>query len=109
MNLPQVRHRHLILAAVVAGAAGLALFALGWWIVDWQFRADWGRWSEPSWWAGGLVRSLGYLAFSKVGFKVALAGIVGAAACLAWLRARRRDQAGANPGLPPPPSDGTLE
>jgi len=90
VNPPPVRPKHLILAAVLAAAAGLALFVLGWWIVDWQFRADWGRLSEPSWWTGGVVRSVGYLAFSKLGFKLALASVLGGTAWVAWLRARRR-------------------
>ncbi|GID95542.1 hypothetical protein Adi01nite_49540 [Amorphoplanes digitatis] len=90
VNQPQIRPKHLILAAVLAGAGGLALIALGWWIVGWQFRADWGRLSEPSWWSGAVVRSIGHLVFSKIGFKVALVGVLGAAASIAWLRGRRR-------------------
>jgi hypothetical protein len=36
------------------------------------------------------VRSLGYLAFGKMGFKLALAGILGVTGWVAWLRARHR-------------------
>jgi hypothetical protein len=92
-----VRPTHLVLAAVLAGAAGLALLLLGWWIIDWQYRADWGRLADPSWWTGGFLRALGALTFSKVGFKVALVAVLGGAAGIAWLRAKRRGQAPEEP------------
>jgi hypothetical protein len=85
-----VRRKHLIVAALLAGAASLALVVLGWWLVDWQFRADRERLTDPSWWTSTTLRLLGYLAFGKVGFKVALVTVVGAAAAVGWLRARRR-------------------
>jgi hypothetical protein len=98
---PDVRQRHLILAAVAAGAAGLALVALGWWIVDWQARSDWARLSDPSWWAGDAVRLLGHLVISGVGFKVALAAVVGLGAGFAWLRVKHRRQAESGDETPP--------
>lgn len=82
--------RHLILAAVLAGVAGLGLVVLGWWIIDWQFRADWGRLTEASWWTSGVVRALGFLAFGKVGFKLALAAVLGTVAAVAWWKGRKR-------------------
>ncbi len=85
-----VRRKHLIVAALLAGATGLALAALGWWLVDWQFRGDRERLIDPSWWTSTILRLLGYLAFGKVGFKVALVTVVGAVAAVGWLRARRR-------------------
>jgi hypothetical protein len=87
-----VRRRHLIVAALLAGAVGLALVVLGWWLVDWQFQGDRGRLSDPSWWTSATLRLLGYLAIGKVGFKVALVTVVGAVAAVGWLRARRRRQ-----------------
>ncbi|MEV4642320.1 hypothetical protein AB0J80_33720 [Actinoplanes sp. NPDC049548] len=83
-------HRRLVIAAVLAGTAGLALVALGWWVVGWRIRADWGSWADGSWWAGAAVRGLGYLAFGKAGFKVALILLAGVSAGTTWVRARRR-------------------
>ena len=84
-----VRHKHLAVAAVLAGAAGLALIALGWWIVDWQHERGWGGLSDPRSWLGFVVRTLGYLAIGKVGFKVALGVVfVGVGMGVAWRRRR---------------------
>ncbi|MFI7600239.1 hypothetical protein [Actinoplanes sp. NPDC049681] len=84
--------RRLVIAAVLAGAAGLALVALGWWLAGWQIRADRARLTDPSWWTGAMVRGLGYLAFSKAGFKLGLIVVAAAGAGIAWLRARRRER-----------------
>ena len=89
-DLQPRNRRRLVIAALLAGAAGLALVALGWWAVDWQVRADRARTSDPSWWMSGLLRGLGALSFGKAGFKIALACVAAAAAGVAWLRARRR-------------------
>ncbi|SHN45192.1 hypothetical protein [Cryptosporangium aurantiacum] len=77
-------------AAVLAGAAGLALIVAGWWIVGWEYRGDWGRLTDVSWWVGGLLRGLGWLWLGKAGFKIALAGIAGTVALVAWVRRSRR-------------------
>jgi hypothetical protein len=84
------RPRYLVLAAVLAGAGALALVAAGWWIVGWEYRGDWGRYADASWWGGLVLRSLGFLAFGKAGFKIALACVVGTVAAVSWLRTRRR-------------------
>ena len=89
-DIRTVNRRRLIIAAVVAGAAGLALVALGWWVVDWQYRADRDRTSDPSWWSSVVLRGLGFLAFGKAGFKIALVCVAGLAAGVAWLIGRRR-------------------
>ncbi len=79
----------LIAAAVLAGAVGMALIALGWWVVDWQYAAGWDRLTDGDWWTGTAVRWVGYLTFSKFGLKAALAVIVGVMALAAWRRRRR--------------------
>ncbi|MCA2214165.1 hypothetical protein [Jidongwangia harbinensis] len=99
-GLPHVRRKHLILAVLLAGAAGLTLVVLGWWIVDWQARSDGDRVGDPSWWAGGLARLAGYLSLSKVGFKLALVAVLGTVAAVAWMRSRRDRQESAVPGPP---------
>ncbi len=81
----------LIAAAVLAGAVGLALIALGWWVVDWQYAAGWDRLTDGEWWTGTTVRWIGYLTFSKFGLKAALAVVVGAMALAAWRRRRRAE------------------
>lgn len=89
-----VSPKKLIIAAVVAGAAGLALVAAGWWIQDWQHVDGWDRLADGSWWAGAIVRGFGYLAFGKGGFKVALAVLLAAGVVIVRMRRRR------TPGLP---------
>lgn len=91
MNAPR-ESRRLSLAAVLAGAVGLALIALGWWIVGWEDHDGWGSLSDPTWWAGDIMRALGFAAIGKTGFKAALVCIAGAVAAVAWLRAKRRGQ-----------------
>lgn len=90
---PNVRGNQLVIAALLAGAAGLALVALGWWVVDWQPRYDWERLSDSNWWTSVVVRGLGLLSFSGIGFKIALACVVGVGGAFAWLRGRRRREA----------------
>ncbi|WP_416905393.1 hypothetical protein [Micromonospora echinospora] len=80
----------LTVAAVLVGVLALGLVALGWWLRDWEFSTDRGRYLDPSWWAGVIVIGLGNLAFGKVGFKIALAVVAGGAALL-WARRRRAD------------------
>jgi hypothetical protein len=108
-GIQDVRRKHLIIAALLAGAAGLALVGLGWWIVDWQARSDWDRLGDPSWWLGGVVRLFGFLSFGKLGFKLALVAVIGAVAAVAWLRSRNDRQAPAVESTPPraePDDDG---
>lgn len=78
----------LIAAAVLAGAVGVALIALGWWVVDWQYAAGWERLTDGAWWTGTAVRWVGFLTFSKFGLKAALAVVVGVMALVAWRRRR---------------------
>jgi hypothetical protein len=95
--------KKLIVAAVVAGAAGLALFAAGWWIQDWQQADGSDRLADGSWWAGAIVRGLGYLAFGQVGFKVALAVLLAAGVVIARVQRRR------TPNLPADTSEQAVE
>ncbi|MEV4203010.1 hypothetical protein [Micromonospora globbae] len=76
-------------AALLAGAAALALVALGWWARDWEYRADRGRFLDPEWWAGTAVSALGHLALGTVGFKIALGAVGLAVAAGVGLRRRR--------------------
>lgn len=92
-DIRTVNRRRLVIAAVVAGAAGLILVTLGWWVVDWQYRADRDRIYDPSWWSSVVLRGLGYFAFGKAGFKIALIAVAGLAAGVAWLVGRRRSRA----------------
>ena len=62
-----VHRKHLLVAAVVAGAAGLALVAAGWWLRGWQHQTGWERLGDGRWWAGGTAQVLAHLAFGKVG------------------------------------------
>ena len=89
-DIRTVNRKRLVIAAVVAGAGGLALVALGWWVVDWQVRADRDRVADPAWWTSVVLRGLGYFAFGKAGFKIALVAVAGIVGGVAWLRARRR-------------------
>jgi hypothetical protein len=83
----------LIVSAVAAGVVGLALVALGWWVQGWEYRADWGRLTDPAWWTGSLVRGFGYLMLSKAGLKVMVAVVVAAMAVAGWWRHRSVDPA----------------
>ena len=94
------RRQHLVLAAVLAGVAGLGLVALGWWIVDWQHQTGWSRLEDGTWWAGLFVRMMGFLAIGKAGFKVALAVVLCSAALVVRWKRRRVEPVG-------PPRDGT--
>lgn len=85
-----VRHKHLVAAAVLAGAAGLALMALGWWIVDWR-DDGWRGWWDAGRWTASALHLAGYLIFGKVGFKVALAVVCVGVGLVAGLRRRSRD------------------
>jgi hypothetical protein len=67
------------MAAIAAGVTGVVLIAL----VSWQL-------SGGGWWAVAAVRLTAWLAVGKVGFKVALAAMLGVIALAAWLRGRRR-------------------
>ncbi|GAA3383793.1 hypothetical protein [Cryptosporangium minutisporangium] len=87
------RPKHLVLAAALTGVGGLALVVLGWWIVGWEYRGDWGRLTDFSWWVGGVLRGLGFLAYGKAGLKIALGCVAAVVAALAWLRSRRHHRA----------------
>ncbi|MFC3385151.1 hypothetical protein [Couchioplanes azureus] len=90
-----IRRGHLAVAALVAGAAGLGLLTVGWWVAGWEPRDDWERLTDLSWWTSGLLRAASFLAFTKAGFKAALLVVLGGAAAFTWLRARRRRQSDA--------------
>lgn len=74
---------------MLAGAAGLGLAVLGWWIVDWQLQPDWGRLSEPSWWTGAVLQGIRYLLAAKLGLKVVVVCVVAVVAAVSWVRSRR--------------------
>jgi hypothetical protein len=95
-----VRRSTLVGAAVLAGAVGIGLVILGWWAQGWQHHDGWDRYTDLSWWTGGLVRGLGILMLGKLGFKVALAGIVASLAAFAWYRNNQPDKK-----TPPQPVD----
>lgn len=80
------RPTHLRIAAILAGATALLLIVLGWWFQGWEYSNDPARFAEPTWLAGFASRLLGFLAFGKIGFKVALALVAGSVALLVWLR-----------------------
>ncbi|MFI5494150.1 hypothetical protein [Actinoplanes sp. NPDC051859] len=82
------RPRQLAAAGLLAGVAGLAILALGWWIVGWEPRYDWDRLTDVQWWIGGVVRGLSYLAFTKSGLKAALVLVAAIVGAVAWLRSR---------------------
>ncbi|MEH1128030.1 hypothetical protein [Micromonospora sp. CPCC 206061] len=82
--------RTLIIAAVVAGLCSLALVVLGWWFRDWEHSTDRQRFEDGSWWAGVVSQVLGYLALGKIGFKLALGGVVAAVSLSAWARGSQR-------------------
>jgi hypothetical protein len=86
------RPKHLPLAAALAGAGGLALVVVGWWVVGWEYRGDWGRLADLSWWASGIGHGLKLLALGKVGLKIAVACVAGVAAVVAWRRRRRQSR-----------------
>jgi NADH:ubiquinone oxidoreductase subunit 6 (subunit J) len=82
----QMRRNVLAAAAILAGASGFSLVALGWWFQDWHYIDDW---TDPTHWWGLLIRSVGGLLFTKLGLKVALAAIVAVVGLVAWMRTRR--------------------
>jgi hypothetical protein len=79
----------LILALVLAAATGLGLVALGWWVQGWEHQSSWSRLVDPAWWTGGVLRAVGVLVFSKIGFKVALGVVLGVGALVSWRKRRR--------------------
>lgn len=92
----------MVAAALLAGATGLGLVALGWWVQDWQYLSDW---TDPDRWWGGLVRGIGYLIMGKIGFKAALALIAAVTVLIGWLRARASRGAGRAPATVPPEAE----
>lgn len=89
---PDASRKHLVLAVLLAGAGGVGLVAVGWWIVGWRTRDDWGRLSDAGWLTSFVLRTLGHLSFGGVGLKIALAIVVGVSAVFVRLRYRRRRQ-----------------
>ena len=87
-----VPKRYLV-AAVLTAAGGVALLVVGWWLVGFEYRDDWSRLADGAWWASSLLKGLGFLAFGKAGFKIALVCVVALIALGAKLRLRRRAQA----------------
>ncbi|BCL16697.1 hypothetical protein [Micromonospora sagamiensis] len=79
----------LIVAALLTGLLALGLVALGWWLRNWEFSTDRGRFLDPSWWAGLVTTGLGHLAFGKVGLKIALVAVGAVTAGTLWARGRR--------------------
>jgi len=94
MNAPH--SKHLVAAAVLTVVGGLGLIVAGWWVVGFEYQGEWSRLTDTSWWTGGVLRALGFLAFGKAGFKIALACVVAAVAVVAKLRLRRRTRAEAS-------------
>jgi chromate transport protein ChrA len=77
-----VKHRHLVVAAVLTVATALALAGLAWWFF--HDRAD------TDLWAWRAVRAIAAVVLSKAGFKGALAIVIALVAGVAWMRSRRR-------------------
>ncbi len=100
----KARRRVLGTAALLAGLGGLALIAAGWWLLDWRYPDQWSRFGDGAWWASMGARALGYLAFGKLGFKVALATVI---VILALVTMRGRPSRGAaERPRPPGPTEG---
>ena len=98
-------HRRVLgAAALVAGLGGLALIAVGWWLLDWRYSDQWSRFGDGAWWASMSARALGYLALGKLGFKVALATVI-AILALVTMRGRLSRGAAERP-QPPGPAEG---
>ncbi len=77
-----MKHRHLVVAAVLTVATALALAGLTWWFF--HDRAD------TDLWAWRAVRAIAAVVLSKAGFKGALAIVIALVAGVAWMRSRRR-------------------
>ncbi|BCB84170.1 hypothetical protein [Phytohabitans suffuscus] len=82
----------LATAAVVAGVTAVALVVLGFWLRDWVRPGDGTHFTDPRWWVGVVSHIGGYLALGKVGFKVALAVVLGASGLVVLMRQRRRER-----------------
>jgi len=91
----------LATAAVIAGVTAVTLVVAGFWLRDWMLAGDGDRFN-PRWWLGLLSHIGGYLALGKVGFKVALAVVLGVSGAAVLLRERRRQRGAAttNPAEP---------
>jgi hypothetical protein len=98
-----VPRKQLIVALVLAVAMGLGLVALGWFLMGWQHRTGWSRLSDGGWWAGTVTHLAGYLALSKIGFKVALGVVFGGLVLRTWLRNRGKSPAGGQTDASEPP------
>jgi hypothetical protein len=90
-----VKHRHLVVAAVLTVAGALALGILAWWFF--HDRAD------TDFWAWRAVRVIAAVVLSKAGFKASLALVIAVVAGVVWARSRRRtaDAAADGTGAPP--------
>ncbi|SCL32817.1 hypothetical protein GA0070616_4561 [Micromonospora nigra] len=81
--------RTLLFSALIAGALGLGLVAVGWWLRDWEWNTDRWRFLDPSWLGGVVITGLGHLAIGRTGFKIGLLVLGAAAGGVVWLRQRR--------------------
>lgn len=86
----------LVVAAVTAGVVSAALVVAGIWLRH-SVGGDGPRFAAAGWWVGMASQVVGYLAFGKAGFKVALAAILGAAGLVTWVRESRRRNGDAPP------------
>lgn len=80
----------LVVAAATAGLVAVALVVLGIWLRH-GVAGDGPRFAAAGWWVGIASQAVGYLAFGKAGFKVALAVILGAIGLVAWIRERGKN------------------
>lgn len=100
-----VPKKQLIVAAIAAGAVGIALITVAAWLVGWEHQDRWQRLVDGGWWAAVALRVISWLAIGKVGFKVALAVVLATVALFAWVR-RRRGAPTASPAGSSGPGEG---
>lgn len=93
------------MAAIAAGAVGIALITVAAWLVGWEHQDRWQRLVDGGWWAAVALRVISWLAIGKVGFKVALAVVLATVALFAWVR-RRRGAPTASPAGSSGPGEG---
>ncbi len=90
-----MKHRHLVVAAVLTVATALALGVTAWWFFDDN--------ADTRFWAWHAIRAIAAVVLSKAGFKAALAMVIAVVAGVAWARGRRRTaEAAKNLAAAPP-------